>query len=245
MALMQLNYRSPALKTAVNLTVYLPITSHVGHQQSAFPKSGKYQVLWLLHGGQGDANDFIKYSNVLRHAEENRIALVIPSCPGKFYEEPYFTYVTGELPELLGNMLPLSRRREDNFIAGLSHGGDCALRAALEKPEQYAAALVMSAAGTTHRAGQENHLLFDVYGMARKNLDSGGPMPRLIFATGSGDRGFPCYTPVIDRLEALGMPLLRHYVERDGHSWRFWDATLQLALEQLLPLEHRILQEET
>lgn len=240
MALMQLNYRSPALRTAVNVTVYMPITSHVGHQQSAFPKGGKYQVLWLLHGGQGDANDFIKYSNVLRHAEENQIALVIPSCPARFYEEPYFTYVTEELPGLLQSMLPLSERAEDNFIAGLSHGGDCALRAVLEKPGKYGAGLVMSAAGTTHRADTENHLLFDVYGMAKKNLESGIKLPKLIFASGSGDRGFPYYTPVIDQLEALGMPLMRHFVERDGHSWRFWDDTLQLALEQLLPVKHEI-----
>lgn len=244
MALMQINYRSPVLKTAVNITVYMPITSHAGHQKSAFPKGRKYQVLWLLHGGQGDANDFIKYSNVLRHAEENQIALVIPSCPAKFYEEPYFTYVTEELPGLLQSMLPLSDKQEDNFIAGLSHGGDCSLRAALEKPQKYGAALVMSAAGTTHWADKENQLLFDVYGMARKNLESGAKLPKLIFASGSGDRGFPHYTPVIDHLEAIGMPLMRYFVERDGHSWRFWDDTLQLALERLLPVKHKIIVQE-
>ncbi len=99
----------------------------------------------------------------------------------------------------------------------------------------------MSAAGTTHRADTENHLLFDVYGLAQKNIAAGLKLPKLIFSTGSGDRGFPYYKPVIDRLEELGMPVMRHYVERDGHSWRFWDDTLQLAMEQLLPLKHELI----
>ena len=238
---MQMNYRSALLRTAVNVTVFIPLEIPRGTDMTRLPENKKYQTVWLLHGGLGDANDFIKYSNVLRYAEENRIALVIPSCTGLFYEEPYFQFVTEELPGLLRAMLPLSEKREDNFIAGLSHGGDCALRACLERPLQYRSCLVMSAAGTTHfHDGRENHLLFDVYGQARKSMEEREKLPQLIFATGSGDRGFPSYVPVIDHLEDLGVPLERLYVENDGHSWSFWDYTLQLAMEKLLPLRHQL-----
>ena len=80
----------------------------------------KFQTLYLLHGGQGSNRDFLKYSNINRWAEDNCIAVVMPSCPERFYEDKYFSYVTGELPILLRSMLPLSGRREDNFIGGLA-----------------------------------------------------------------------------------------------------------------------------
>ena len=35
----------------------------------------------------------------------------------------YYTYVSKELPKIMRSMFPLSDRREDNFIAGLSMGG--------------------------------------------------------------------------------------------------------------------------
>lgn len=236
MALMQFNFRSACLRRATNVSIVLPTNTDRMGSAANLRADARYQVLWLLHGGLGDDRDFLNFSNILRHAEEHHIAVVMPSCEGLFYQEPYFTYVTEELPRLLQKLLPLSHKREDNFIGGLSHGGDCALRACLEKPEQYAAGLVMSAAGTTHFADRENHLLYDVFGLAEKALE-GQPTP-VIFATGSGDRGAPCYYPVIDRLDEMGYPLRRHYVENDGHSWPFWDNTLKLALDELLPLAH-------
>ena len=62
-----------------------------------------------------------------------------------------------------------------------------------------------------------------------------------IFATGSGDRSMPYYVPVIDRVEAMGIPVTRHYVEGDGHSWEFWDETLRLGLAELLPIRHDVI----
>ena len=150
-----------------------------------------------------------------------------------------YDYVTEELPGLLRVLFPLSGNREDNFIGGLSHGGDGALRACLEHSDRYAAGLIISAAGTDHRGEMDQAALrFDVFGLASQLVDRGGQPPKLIFATGSGDRGFPYYTPVIDRLETVGLPVIRHYVDGDGHSWNFWDDTLRLTLRELLPISH-------
>ena len=35
----------------------------------------------------------------------------------------YYSYLTKELPEMLRSLLPLSAKRENNFITGLSMGG--------------------------------------------------------------------------------------------------------------------------
>lgn len=239
MALIHFNHFSKCKGRQTNVVICLP-TDGMQEQRNGTTievPGMKYQVLWLLHGGGGDESDFVNYSNIVRWADEHRIAVVMPA--GDCFYDVDYGYVTEELPRLLRVLFPFSDSKEDNFIGGLSHGGDGALRACLEHPDRYAAGLIMSAAGTDHRGEVDQAALrFDVFGLAARLADCSGQLPKLIFATGSGDRGFPYYTPVIDRLEAMGLPVTRHYVDGDGHSWNFWDDTLRLALRELLPISH-------
>lgn len=235
MALIRMNHLSMCSGAQRNLTIMLPSDGmEEKKNKSSFMYPGmQYKTLWLLHGGGGDENDWVNYSNIVRYADAHRIAVVMPQGTG-FHDED-FAYITEELPAFLRCILPLSDRREDNFIGGLSHGGDGAMRACLEYPERYAAGLIMSAAGTDHKGPvEEAALRFDVYGLAERALKDGAEIPYLIFATGSGDRGMPYYVPVIDRLENMGVRLMRHYVDGDGHSWDFWDQTVRRALDEWL-----------
>lgn len=103
----------------------------------------------------------------------------------------------------------------------------------------------MSAAGTDHKGSiAEAALRFDVWGAAKRLLECGDKIPQLIFATGTGDRGFPYYTPIIDRLTEMGLPVKKHYVDGDGHSWDFWDETLRRAVYNWLPIRHDVLTEK-
>lgn len=243
MALINFNFLSVCHGKQSNVTIILP-TSGMDDKKvgKTIEVPGmKYQVLWLLHGGGGDNTDFVNFSNIVRYANEHRIAVVMPAGVN-FHEGKDYEYVTEELPRVLRILFPLSDRREDNFIGGLSFGGDCAMKACFEHPDRYAAGLIMSAAGTDHHGEVGNvPLRFDVFGCADRNLKSGEPMPKLIFATGSGDRGFPFYVDVIDRLEKMGVELTRYYVDGDGHSWDFWDNTLRLALNEMLPIRHDVI----
>ena len=242
MALIHLNHLSMCSGNQRNLTVILPTDGmDQKHDGSSFMAPGmKYQTLWLLHGGGGDDSDWVNFSNIVRYANEHRIAVVMPA--GTNFVSTDFDYVTRELPALLRTLLPLSAAREDNFIGGLSHGGDAAMRACFEYPDRYAGGLIMSAAGTDHKGPvEEAALRFDVYGCAQRNLDAGAPWPKLIFGTGTADRGMKYYVPVIDKLEAMGVPLTRYYVENDGHSWDFWDGTVRLALREMLPIRHDVI----
>lgn len=241
MALIRLNHFSKCKGCQTNVTVLLPTDGMPERRSgSTMEVPGmKYQVLWLLHGG-GDDSDFLNFSNIVRYADEHKIAVVMPAG-SSFYDVDY-EYITEELPKTLRVLFPFSDRREDNFIGGLSHGGDAAMKAGFEHPDRYAAALIMSAAGTDHKGEVGKAALrFDIYGLAEKNLESGVSMPKLIFVTGSGDRGFPYYTPIIDNLEAIGIPVTRYYVDEDGHSWDFWDNILRLALRELLPIRHSVI----
>lgn len=242
MALIHLNHLSMSSGLQRNVTVILPTDGmDQKHDGSSFMRPGmKYQTLWLLHGGGGDDSDWVNFSNIVRYANTHRIAVVMPA--GKNFVDEDYHYVTEELPAFLRTILPLSDKREDNFIGGLSHGGDCAMRAAFEYPDRYAGALIMSAAGTDHKGPIEDaKLRFDVYGCAERLVREKAEIPLLIFATGSADRGMKYYVPVIDRVEAMGVPVTRWYVENDGHSWDFWDSTVRKALDEMLPIRHDVI----
>ena len=242
MALIRMNHLSFCKGNQTEVTLILPTKGMDDKRNGVgFEVPGmKYQVLWLLHGGGGDNTDFVNFSNIVRYAEKNRLAVIMPA--GKNFFDIDYEYITEELPETLRCLFPLSDKREDNFICGLSHGGDAAMKAIMEHPERYATAVVMSAAGTDHKGPvEEAKLRFDVWGNAERILNSGEPMPELIFATGSGDRGFPYYTPIIDKLDEMGMNVKRHYVDGDGHSWDFWDDTVRKAIDEWLPIRHDII----
>ena len=75
----------------------------------------------------------------------------MPDCAKSFYTDgkygyKYFTFLTEELPLIVGNYFPASRKREDTYIAGISMGGYGALKAAMWRPDLYAGVAALSAA---------------------------------------------------------------------------------------------------
>ena len=88
------------------------------------------------------------------HIKENgfRIAVVMPDGADSAYVDMamggrntrYQSYIAKELPAYLKGIFPLSDKREENFIGGLSMGGQGALRFAFTFPEQYCEAIALS-----------------------------------------------------------------------------------------------------
>ena len=73
----------------------------------------------------------------------------MPDVRNSFYQdmvygENYFTYLTKELPEYIQTIFPVSKKREDTFVAGLSMGGYGAMKLALTYPERFGAAASFS-----------------------------------------------------------------------------------------------------
>lgn len=151
MITMKLDYPSKALGIHTKVNIVLPQDRGQG---SRLNEGCLYQVLWLLHGGTDDENDYILNTNVARYADESRIAVIMPEDDNAFYTDGYienggryFTYVTEELVEMCRSILPISAAREDNFIAGHSMGAGGAMKCAVLHPELYRAALIMSGSG--------------------------------------------------------------------------------------------------
>jgi putative tributyrin esterase len=180
MAVLRMNILSKFLGMLTNITVFLPTFSPRDTLTNPnFYKPGmKFQTLYLLHGGIGDDADYVNLTSIVRYADENHIAVVMPAAYNSFYTDNpagprYWRYISEELPELCQSLFPLSDKPEDNFVAGLSMGGSGAMKMGLVYPERFAAVLCMS--GTSINPDKVKEF-FNMPGMERPDPDV---MPRI------------------------------------------------------------------
>lgn len=159
MAVIKMNFLSKELGMQTNVSVCLPSFSFAdmyNGRKDVYVPGMKFQVLYLLHGGSGDDSDYINFTNIVRYADENKIAVVMPCDYNACYtDDPgyanFYSYLVDELPKMCEAYFPISTRREDTFIGGLSMGAHGAMKIAINYPERFAAALLMS--GATFRPG--------------------------------------------------------------------------------------------
>ena len=145
---------SNALKTNVNINFFIPTPE--GQEQitdSAVQQKYNYEkglpVVYLLHGAFGNYNSWLRFSCVERYAQKYGCVLVMASAENSFYHDmsrgnSYYTFFSKELPALVQSILPVSRRREDTYIAGFSMGGYGSWYIALNNPQNYCKAASLS-----------------------------------------------------------------------------------------------------
>ena len=141
MAYIELQYKSMALMRGVNVTVILPTDGMAG----AVPEP-PYKTLYMLPGYSATALEIVTYLGLRAQAELKGIAIVIPDGENLFYQDVtqlhtfYSTYVGKELVEMTRKMFPLSEKREDTYIGGISMGYFIT-RKAWNDPQKRAAAV--------------------------------------------------------------------------------------------------------
>lgn len=130
MAFLQVNFVSAALFRTVPMNVILPTDKifEGGYREKQKP----FKTLYLLHGILGNYTDWINHTRIQEWAEERNLAVVMPSGDNSFYVDNPVSqngeFIGQELLAATRAMFPLSHKREDTFIAGLSMGGFGALR---------------------------------------------------------------------------------------------------------------------
>lgn len=265
MAVIRMNYMSRALGFQTDVTICLPFYNFadVMAGKSAdfyLPEGAKYQVLWLLHGGSGDSADYLTFSNIARYADENKIAVVMPSGYNMNYDDiddcamKMMTYVAEELPAYLRKILPLSDKREDNFIGGLSMGSNGAQKIAIRYPENYAAVLAMSAGSFYVNPGGRRRLntgmpmpphkddeMEENIEIAKRNVAEGKLLPKFFMTWGDKDFVREGHKASAEFLKETGYDVYAEEVPGYGHEWDFWDLTLKKALKEWLPIRHDLL----
>ena len=270
MAYIQCNFYSQSLKSNTTIGVILPSPDSndiFGSGDLAFFTPGiRFQTLYLFHGAYGDYSDWTRKTSIERYAQERRLAVVMPSAGNSFYQdmylgEPYLTFISEELPKFVQTAFPLSAAREDNFTAGLSMGGYGALKVALSKPEQYAAAASLSGAVDLVRLAKDNasasgghpfpftrifrdyqHLEdtdADLFQLIRRNRAENRPSTKLFLSCGTEDFLYPLHLGAKQTLTDLGADA--HFEEHLGsYNWQYWDTHIRRAMDWL-PLKNRVL----
>ena len=146
------------------------------------------------------------------------------------------TYVAEELPNFLRNVFPLSEKREDNFIGGLSMGSNGAQKVAIRYPENYSAVLAMSAGSFFPIPKKPDGKPMRTFNTGM--LEEGKQLPKFFMIWGEKDIARPGQTNSVKFLEEHGVDVWSEEVPGLGHEWDLWDRTLKKAFEELLPLKH-------
>ena len=255
MALIQVNYLSKALFREVPVNVILPVDRFDADTNRYLNgKYRKYKTLYLLHGLLGNYTDWISQTRIQKWAEEKNLAVVMPSGDNAFYFNSrtpwndYGTFIGEELVEVTRRMFPLSDKREDTFIAGLSMGGFGALRNGIVYSKNFShVAGLSSAVHIFEDTSEEANIgLFDNLEDASKTnknpwvaveemLSEKRPIPKFYMACGTQDDLMPANISFRDFLQEKGIEVT--WDEDDyGHDWDFWDSQIKKVLDWL-PLE--------
>ncbi len=252
MALLQVNYMSNALFREVTMNVILPADRPGRGPGGYTEKATGFRTLYLLHGLLGNYTDWVTRTRILQLAEERGLAVVMPSGDNSFYFDgrmpfdDYETFVGAELPEITRRMFPLSDRREDTFIGGLSMGGYGALRIGTIYSETFSHVAGLSSAidifGRELPPGWKKNLFDDPDAASRTDLHprvaieemyaKGRRAPRYYLACGTRDGLLEENKELRDLLLAKGADVT--WDEEDaGHEWRFWDSQIEKVLDWL------------
>ena len=285
MALISVDYFSSSLMRTTTLEVILPIDDqgaayatdsamrHAGgtleaemrtwEQHPYPPKKAPFKTLFLLHGISGNHADWISETRIRNWAENHGIAVVMPSGYNAFYlDQPevhnyYGRFVGQELVEVARRMFPLSTRREDTFIGGISMGAYGALRNGLKYCETFGSIVSLSSAMIInnfdqiissdglfflsrdfleHTFGDLSHVRDSDKDPARLAADlvyCDRPRPRIFMTCGNQDPLAEANRMLAGRMRDTGLDVTYHEMH-GGHDWDFWNTALPEALNWLL-----------
>ena len=253
------DFFSEALSLSTSMTVLLPqrTTTQIGME--GHTADGPPPVLYLLHGLSDDDTIWLRRTSIERYAAPLGLAVVMPQVHRSFYTDQayggrYWTFLTEELPELVGSLFRVSDVREDTFVAGLSMGGYGAVKWALRRPERFAAAASLSGAVDiaglrTGRERPEDPRMFerifdgreiagtpdDLHWLIRQADPS--RLPALHITCGTEDVLIDGNRAFRDAAVAAGATVTADFGP-GAHDWAYWDARIQDVLAWL-PLRTR------
>jgi S-formylglutathione hydrolase FrmB len=263
MALMEVDFYSQVLGLQNQAYVIIP-QSESGIGIGGAKRRGPYPTLWLLHGASDDHTIWLRRTSIERYVSSLGLALVMPNAHLSSYVnmahgQRYADFFSQELPAIMREFFPLSARREDNSIAGLSMGGYGALALGLGNPDMFSAIGCFSAGnlnmranrgpakrrsgkaprdltvfGVEDRAELLGNLNYDCFAKAGAALASGKPLPRIFHCCGIEDFLYENARATAEWFKAR--PQFNYSFEEGpgGHSWEFWDLWVQRFLSWLL-----------
>lgn len=264
MAWFQVNFFSVSLGRQVGVHVLLPAEMPGPIPATGSEEAGKqkFKTLYLLHGYMGNSNDWLINTQINELSQQYGLAVVMPSGDNGFYvDQPTSgvkgaTYIGQELVEYTRKIFPLSEKREDTIIAGLSMGGYGAIRNGLAFSDTFGHIIGLSSAiviNSIKGVGEEVNILGvnkyyyerlfgdldkvpfginDPRSIAKNLIDEGKELPDLYFACGYNDSLSDPNRDLHRYLDSIGFPHV--YEEGPGtHEWPFWRKFIARGLERI------------
>lgn len=245
-------FHSAALNRDWPYVVYLP----AGYRAD----QGRYPVLYLLHGNNGEAMDWITQGQlqtaadalIARH-EIPPVVIVMPQGGTEWYvdrrEKMETAFFDDLMPEIESHFA-VANDRDGRAIGGVSMGGFGALRYTLEHPDMFCGALLLSPAiysgepppaSSARRVGVFGERQFDSHVWRALNYpalwNAYFAQPRRVpFFVSSGDDDLVIQAEsslLYTRLREAGNPAALRIVD-GGHVWPVWRELLPAALRYTL-----------
>jgi enterochelin esterase-like enzyme len=246
------SFQAAALQRDWAYTVYLP----TGYRASGT----RYPVLYLLHGNNGNAYDWITQGHLqttadalIERKEIPPVVIVMPEGGTGWYVDRKEKLETAFFADLLPEIethYAVANQRGGRMIGGLSMGGFGALRYALTQPDQFCSAMLLSPAiypneppltSAARRVGVFGDHQFDPQIWHALNYPAqwqhymSRPY-RLPMFIGAGDDDLTIQADasvLYTSLRLSGNPAALRIID-GGHTWEVWSALLPAALKYTL-----------
>jgi S-formylglutathione hydrolase FrmB len=266
MATLQINFFSKCLLRGVTFNAVVPVDKFAMPGQPEREKK-PFKTLYLLHGIFGNHTDWLNGYRTQALAEERNLAVIMPAGENHFYVDNeasgqmHGEFIGRELVEFTRDLLPLSRKREDTFIAGLSMGGFGAVRNGLKYHDVFgclagmSSAFVLDAAVNSKpddpspigRRGYFESVFGDLdklkggdkdpRGLVTSLKASGAALPKIYLSCGTEDFLIGANRDYHQFLLDNGVE--HTYVEGPGaHTWEYWNEYIKKVMDWL-PLEEK------
>ena len=265
MALLRVDFYSRYLERNVVLTAVIPVDKMDGNKL-AKRRQGPYRTVYLLHGLFGRDYDWIDKTHVVETAEARDVVVIMPSGEDGLYlnkpeiNEWHGKFISEELVDVTRRLFPLSRKREDTAIAGISIGAYTALINGLLRSDRFGSIIALSgsfmrdrileaAEGDSIRKRRYYERFFGdldtVIGsekdyvaiLDRFKNDPDLPKPRYYGACGEKDNLCANNRELAQLLRDAGFDVTYWEPEIGGHEWPFWNAWIDCALDWFAPGE--------
>lgn len=232
MALIQMDFMSNSIQHFTSMNVLLPVDQWDRTEMGPFP------TLYLLHGWGGNHSDWVCNSRIAVWAQRRGIAVVMPSGDNSYYlnfperEEYYEKFIGEELIALTRQAFPLSDKREETWIAGLSMGGGGAIRCGLRYGQVFGKAAGLSAGLTMGKEAEHVGHGADMVAALEEAVAAGAPLPEIFLSVGTEDPLLNNNRTYHEYLMKKGIPH-RYEEHSGGHTWEYWDGHLPDVLDWL------------
>jgi len=251
-------FESIILRTQVEVKVFLPNPENFMNVVTDYRQRYTFEpfkTVFLLHGLMDSAQQWVENTCITRLAQDAGLALVIPSCGNNFYVNTiygpaYSDFIEKELMGFVQALFPLSDKREDNYIWGISMGGYGALRQGFVNPQLFSKVIAMSptsdiefTARFAYAMGVDPEYVIgswknlpgselDLHTMADQNAGRVQEIPEMLLIIADQDYMVRDNSKFQEKLRDLGYKNeIRMYPGE--HTWGFWSSHVEECIHWL------------